>query len=101
MCRNFSGSQEVAQQGYPLTQVINPYRGVNENHATPLRSPSWNRFKASFGSTKSRQAFCALLQDKRLQTHAHEGGLLLDARDVGSPFQGLIIDIECCSHADT
>ena len=78
-------------------QVVDPHRCVEEHHSA--RPPAGNGPQPRFTPATCRQFPSRLPGDQRLEAEPHQLRLLPNPGQSGGLRQGLLVDIECRSHA--
>lgn len=87
------GQGRVAQP-----QMVNPDRGVDEDHGRWRSAPPRDRAEPLLRAAESGQALAAFGGDEGMQAQTHKRGFLRDARESGGPREYLVVDVQGSPH---
>jgi hypothetical protein len=101
MADNFTRLQDRGQLAIAPPQVVDPDRCVDEDHRRhqSVRPASRGHSGPAIRATEGDELFGRLARDQRLEAHADEFGLPVDAGEPGGDGERFLVDVERGSHA--
>src|SRR4030042_178204 len=90
--------EQKRKLGIPIIKMIDPYRGVDENHRLYGASPAGDGAEIFLGPAEPGPSLGALPGDQVFQAHPDQRRLLFDPGQLGSPGEEFVVNVDRRSH---
>src|SRR5665647_372066 len=96
--KNLSFLEQGSQARVSIAEMVDPYRRVDENHSLPVALSPRDGTEVFGRPAKLSKSFGAFPCDKIFEAHSDQGRLFLDAGQLGSPGDQIVVDVDGRSH---